>query len=153
MASEISREDLLIVLECLGVSLPKHTKIPDDTLNKRLLLALDGSQRFSDLIPITPLIPSDYPKWSSPKPLVQSVSRGNMREAYDNMMSGAHKASRKTSTEKKDTFMEVRQVLLGIAVHWDQGRRNFVLLDVAAEWAIVIRVSCVHIQTMYVLLS
>jgi hypothetical protein len=144
MTSEIGREDLLVVLGCLGVSLPENTKIPDDTLNKRLLQALDGSQRFSDLIQSTPFLPSDYPKWSSPKPLVQSVSRGNMREAYDNMMLGTNKGHRKTSIEKKDTFTEVRQVLLGLAVHWEHGQRSFVLHDhdVEAGWAIVIRVSC-----------
>jgi hypothetical protein len=66
---------------------------------------LDGSQRFPDLIKSTPFIPSDYPNWSSPKPLVQSVSRGNMNEAFVNMMSGINGKpegrDRKTSTDKK----------------------------------------------------
>lgn len=141
MSSDIPREDVLVLLSTMGVELPENTKISNDRLNKLLLQALDAAQRFTDLFKTTPLNPSGHRKWNSPKPLLEAVSRGNLTEAYENAMSGTNTPHRPTSTAKQDTFKEVRQILLGLSAHYDQGRKDFVLLDTLAEWGIVIRVS------------
>ncbi|KAF9461154.1 hypothetical protein BDZ94DRAFT_1264418 [Collybia nuda] len=138
MGSDILREDMLVLLSTMGVELPENTKIPDDGLNKLLLQALDASQRFTDLLKTAPFNPSEYHRWKSPKPLLEAVSRGNLTEAFENAMSG--NKARGTSTAKEDTFREVRQILLALSMHYDQGTRDFVLLDTTEEWGIVIRI-------------
>ncbi|KAF8075304.1 hypothetical protein FPV67DRAFT_1605748 [Lyophyllum atratum] len=139
-SSSIARPDILALLSCLGVKLPKNTKVPDDALNKRLQQALDSTQRYTDVLaPIAPVNPSDLPTWvSSSKPLLEAVSRGNITEAYENMMRGG--GARPTSTAREDTFMEVRQVLLSFAHHWDQGHKVFALIDKQGEWCIIVRI-------------
>jgi hypothetical protein len=145
LSSDIPREDVLVLLATMGVELLANTKIPDDGLNKMLLQALDAAQRFTDLVKTTPLNPSNHPNWKSKIPLLEAVSRGNLTEAYQNAMSGTNTPDRPTSTAKQDTFKEVRQILLGLSAHYDQGRRDFVLLDAVGEWCIIIRVSFGHL--------
>ncbi|GLB41474.1 hypothetical protein LshimejAT787_1000740 [Lyophyllum shimeji] len=125
----------------MGIKLPKTTKIPDDDLSKRLNQALDGAQRFNDLLgPISPLNPSTLDQWASSKPLLEAVSRGSLNEAYRNMMDGYHRKARPTSSAKEDTFTEVRQVLMGFANHYDQGHKLFALKDKQEEWCIIARI-------------
>ncbi|KAG6909519.1 hypothetical protein DXG01_017076 [Tephrocybe rancida] len=143
---EIQRPEVLILLDCMGVNLAKNTKIPDDALNKRFGQTLDGAQRFADLLaPITPVNPSSLSKWKSTDVLLKAVSRLNMAEAYQNMISGRNRVAAPTSTSQEDTFTEVRQVLMGIANHYQQGHKTFVMNDNEGLWCIIARVVDVHI--------
>ncbi|KAF5379369.1 hypothetical protein D9615_006586 [Tricholomella constricta] len=135
----INRQDTLILLDCMGVKLPKNTKIPDEDLDKRLHQTLDSAQRFPDIVaPISPVNPSNLAKWTSSKPLLDAVSRGNFAEAYENVIKGYNVAARPTSMAKEDTFREVRQIFLAFATHWDQGHKTFALKDKAEEWCIIV---------------
>ncbi|RDB27781.1 hypothetical protein Hypma_003242 [Hypsizygus marmoreus] len=140
-ASDIDREDALTILASMGVKLPKGTKIPAVDLDKRLVQALDGAQQFSDVVAglKVPLNPSKWPKWDSSKPLLEAVSRGNPAEAFANAMNKAHRRP-EPSTAKEDTFVEVRQILLGFSAHCDQGHKTFVLRDSREEWVVVVRI-------------
>jgi len=140
-ADSVNRDDLLVLLECMGIKLPRGTKIPDNDLNKRLQQAIDGAQRFTDLFGSEiSLNPSGLQKWASfgSKSLVEAMSRTNVEEALENRRQGR---LRPTSTAVEDTFREVRQVILGFSVNWEEGRQHFVLMDTNQEWGVIIRVS------------
>ncbi|KAF8066677.1 hypothetical protein FPV67DRAFT_1449840 [Lyophyllum atratum] len=148
---DIDRGDVLLLLDCMGIKLPKNTKISDDDLNKRLHQALDGAQRFHDLLaPVSPVNPATLPTWTSSTPLLEAVSRGNLKEAYQNMMDGFHRKPRPTSSAKEDTFTEVRQIVLGFANGYDRGHKVFALNDKQGEWCIVVRAMASLLQIVQV---
>lgn len=140
-AIELSRHEVLVLLDCMGVKLQKKTKISDDDLLKRLTQTLDAAQRYNEfLAPIAPVNPSTLLKWKSSKPLLEAVKRVNIAEAYDNIINGRNLVASPTSTSEQDTFMEVRQVLMGLANHWEQKLSSFVLMDKMSNWCVVVRV-------------
>ncbi|KIJ99504.1 hypothetical protein K443DRAFT_133048 [Laccaria amethystina LaAM-08-1] len=106
---DLTRSDILALLGCLKVSLPKAIKLSEEDLHKRLSQALDPSQS-SDKV-IAPIKPLDYGTW----PTIP------------------------TSTKEEDTFTELRQILLNLGHRYDAGGRVFVLQDTQQESAIIVR--------------
>jgi len=134
---EISREDLLILLASMGVTIPKTTKIPDEELNKRLRLALDASQQFTNIITTTPVDATPYPLWPSDKALYKATQRGNVYETLNQVMSQRRKGS---LSPKEDTFKELRQSILGFARLRDMGKSEICFVDDDGQWGIFVRV-------------
>ncbi|KAG5353577.1 hypothetical protein C0989_005094 [Termitomyces sp. Mn162] len=125
----------------MGVKLQKNTKIPDNDLLKRLNQTVDAAQRYNELLaPINLINPSTLSKWKCSESLLEAVKRVNMAEAYSNMISGRNRVAPPTSTSEEDTFMEVRQVLMGLASHWEQKHDSFALMDEASNWCVVARI-------------
>ncbi|KAG6891133.1 hypothetical protein C0992_010428 [Termitomyces sp. T32_za158] len=144
-AIELSRPEFLVLLDCMGVKLQKNTKVSDDDLVKRLTQTMDAAQRYNELLaPIAPVDPSTLSKWNSSKSLLEAIKRVNIAEALDNRMSGRNLVAPPTSTSEEDTFMEVRQVLMGLANHWEQKQNSFVLMDNGSNWCIIARIIEVH---------
>ncbi|KAH0583200.1 hypothetical protein H2248_011083 [Termitomyces sp. 'cryptogamus'] len=56
------------------------------------------------------------------------------------MVSGRNRVAPPTSTSEEDTFMEVRQVLMGLASHWEQKHDSFALMDEASNWCVILEV-------------
>ncbi|KAG6872839.1 hypothetical protein C0995_006009 [Termitomyces sp. Mi166 len=140
-ATELQRPEVLVLLDCMGVKLQKNTKISDDDLVKRLTQTVDAAQRYNELLaPLNSVNPSTLPEWKSSESLLESVKRINMAEAYSNMMSGRNRVTSPTSTSAEDTFMEVRQVLMGLASHWEQKHDTFVLMDEVSSWCVIARI-------------
>jgi hypothetical protein len=84
---DLTRSDILALLGCLKVSLPKAIKLSEEDLHKRLSQALDPSQS-SDKV-IAPIKPLDYGTWpSSSQPLSEALRRGNLMEATQNSLIG-----------------------------------------------------------------
>ena len=63
-STDISREDLLLLLASIGIVFSKDAKLPIGELNKRLANALDASQQNDEFIDTTPLDPFEFPNWS-----------------------------------------------------------------------------------------
>ncbi|KAF8159209.1 hypothetical protein B0H34DRAFT_655410 [Crassisporium funariophilum] len=131
------REDLLILLGSMGISLPKNTKIPDEDLVKRLANALDAAQHIVSLTNAAVVDPSTYPSWSSEKTLLECTRRGNALEAYRNAVYGQ---DQRTSSAKEDTFIELRQVIMSLANGYDNGHPEFFLLGDSRDWGVFIRI-------------
>ncbi|KAF8810460.1 hypothetical protein BYT27DRAFT_7336692 [Phlegmacium glaucopus] len=140
-SKEISREDLLILLASMGVAIPKTTKMPDEELNKRLTLAFDASQQFTNIIATTPVDVTSYPLWPSDKALYQATQRGNVSEALNQVMSQRRKGS---LSPKEDTFKELRQSVLGFARLRDMGKREICFVDDDGRWGVFVQVLDVY---------
>ena len=136
-SQEISRDDLLVLLASMGVSIPKTTKIPNDELNKRLALAFDASQQFTNIITTTPLDLTLYPLWQSDKALYEATQRGNISEMLTQVMSQRRRGS---LSPKEDTFKELRQSVLGFARLRDMGKHEICFVDDDGQWGIFVRV-------------
>jgi len=135
---EISREDLLALLGSMGVSLPLHTKIPEEDLQKRLSNALDAAQQLNATFDSTPVIPSGYPAWPSKTNLLDATKRGNYQEALQNSL---HLGPMGLSTEKQHTFREMRQIVMAFGNYWQQDKKELCLMDKSMGWAVYVRVS------------
>jgi hypothetical protein len=149
-----TRQELLVQLAAIGVALPKGTKMPNDSLEKRLGQALDASQAFTDVITSLPFDPTSLDTWSSStqsKTLLEAVQRGNLIEAMRNAASFKLRMASSPGTppveQGEDTFMEVRQCMLQFAKHWEDGTSIFVLQDKAQESGMILRVCYIIIIT------
>ncbi|KAG5638598.1 hypothetical protein H0H81_011684 [Sphagnurus paluster] len=123
----------------MGVRLPKNTKISDADLHKRLRQTLDSAQRFSGLLAsVIPLNLSELPKWTSSVSLVNAIAPLNLAEAQQATLSGSNVIGPPAS---KDTFWEIRQILVHFANSWGIGHKVFILKDkdASAKWCIVLR--------------
>ncbi|KAG6899185.1 hypothetical protein C0993_012554 [Termitomyces sp. T159_Od127] len=140
-AVELFRTEILVLLDCMGLKLQKNTKLSEDDLLKRLAQTMDAAQRYNELLaPIAPVNPSTLSKWKPSKSLLDAIKRTNIAEAYGNMITGRNLVAPPTSTYEEDTFMEVRQVLMGLATHWEQKQYSFVLMDKVSNWGVIARI-------------
>ncbi|KAI8996668.1 hypothetical protein BD414DRAFT_434731 [Trametes punicea] len=122
----LTRTEILRILQSMGIELPQNTKIPDDTLEKRLRAALDAAQeksRFpSQLKPLElapwPLAKADELN-SRARPLLDAVKRGNWQEALANYMRGRGACA--APELYVDPFMDLRQTVMSLANVLDQG--------------------------------
>ncbi|KAF8159212.1 hypothetical protein B0H34DRAFT_702485 [Crassisporium funariophilum] len=138
---DITRDDLLILLASMGVSLPKTTKIPDADLHKRVLSALDTSQQLSDLIEKLPVDPTNYPLWSSKKTLFEASQRQNMTEAICREM--AHEKLGPLAP-KEEVFKEMRKSIMGFAYMRDMDLYEMCFADDSEQWGILVRIFDVY---------
>ena len=56
----LTREETLKILSCMGIDLPKTTKLPDDVLEKRLRDALNFAQNRKNLPLLESLNPFEW---------------------------------------------------------------------------------------------
>ncbi|KAH9479129.1 hypothetical protein JR316_0007708 [Psilocybe cubensis] len=153
MSTRFSREDTLILLESLGISLPPTTKISLDDLNKRLKDALDAAQRLHAVIETLPLNPADHPIWPADKDLEEATRKFNFKEAIQMRLANA---APKVSSNKKDTFWEMRKVVTSFAQESPTGR-EFCMSDTLGElvnWGVYVNVTqirCIKDTPVYIL--
>ena len=152
----LTREETLYALRSIGIDLPLSTKLPDDSLNKRLRDALDAAQYKSDLpssldlnaLKKWPLaVPDAFPQHGNPKGgkakgssngrlLLEAVKRGNMMEAVQNVG---------VPDLYVDPFTDLRQTIMGMANFLDNGATTCLIQDrQQQECAINVRVSTFH---------
>ena len=137
LPSEISRDDILILLASMGVVLPKDTKMPLEELNKRLQQALDTAQAYADLITKPPVDPLALPLWPDGKSLYEATLRGNITEHATGQMARPKKGGQ---SAKEDTFKEMRQSVLTMACAHDEGVREIFFRDADRKWTLYVRV-------------
>ncbi|KDR80994.1 hypothetical protein GALMADRAFT_61129 [Galerina marginata CBS 339.88] len=145
MSSKICREDLLVLLASIGVSLPTNTKISEEDLNKRLTQALDAAQQFRTVIESTPFNPSTFPTWPLEKNLPEATVRLGIMDGVKMKLSHGPKVS----ADKKDTFKEIRTAVMSFAHGIQAGQREFWLTDQLGKfegWGIYARVRVVLLR-------
>lgn len=144
MANLISREDILVTLLSIGVVLPPGTKISNEVLSKKLTTALDAAQDLPELLPGeksgSELDVRNYPLWPAGEDVGQATGKApirtlNIRDQFRFMME-----SGELSTEKEDTFKELRQAIMGIGNGVKDGHKHFCLLDEKRNWGVYVRV-------------
>ncbi|KAG7091274.1 hypothetical protein E1B28_010323 [Marasmius oreades] len=140
IAIEATREEKLGFLSSMGVELSPNTRLPEEAVDKRLRGAIDGAQYFYSVIDEVPVNPASFPMWSKTdpenKPLVLAVRRGNFAEVT---------AMLKARGENpfplyQNAFMDVRQTLMTLGKHFDDGHPEAVLQDKGHDYAICMRV-------------
>ncbi|RDX40255.1 hypothetical protein OH76DRAFT_1413096 [Lentinus brumalis] len=139
----LSRSETISVLKSMGLELPADTKLSDETLDKRLRDALNAAQQKDGLpasLDLRSLSPWPTSKFAhskdKKKPLLDAVQRGNIGEA-------AHNYARKSRVPELyvDSFMDLRQTIMGFAHFIDQGVMRCVIQDQEKEnYAINVRV-------------
>lgn len=138
---KLTREGLLAVLDSIGVSLPPTTKIQEEDLNKRFSQALDAAQQYRNVIGESMFDPSSSKTWPSGKNLLEATKRGNLMEAFKNATSVG--GSKGVSSDKKDTFTEMRQIVMGFADSFHKGHQHFCMIDklkTLENWGVYVRV-------------
>ncbi|KAI0370797.1 hypothetical protein BV20DRAFT_994690 [Pilatotrama ljubarskyi] len=137
----LTRSEILKTLNSMGVEIPANTKLPDETLEKRLRSALDAAQeknRFSDQLDLRslrkwPLLKGGEPQaWDEGRSLLDAVKRGNMQEARQNHLASLLGADRHNELYV-DPFMDLRQTVMSIANVLDQGLSWCIIQDPAHE--------------------
>lgn len=145
IAHRISRDDLLTVLASIGVILPTRTKVPSTELVKKLMSALDGAQDLADLLPTAKLASGldvrEYPLWPPEEDLEKAATREPMRTlALTEQIRRLQYRHGVTSTEKEDTFKELRQIIIGFGHNVKRGHKYYCLMDEERAWGVFIRV-------------
>ncbi|KAF8885085.1 hypothetical protein CPB84DRAFT_1788684 [Gymnopilus junonius] len=141
LSSDISRDDLLILLASMGVVLPESSKLPVEGLNKRLGQTLDTSQDYSNQIDTPVVDPWTFPLWPEGKSLYEATQRGNITEAFTGVMSQPKQGG---LSSKEDTFKEMRQSVLTMAYAHDEGIREIYYRDKDMRWALYVRILDVY---------
>ncbi len=142
--TKFSREELLGVLSSFGISIPPTSKLPDDSLQKRLRQAINASQALSLINPKPPLDLNKYSKWPrNCKGLFTAIRRGNLEEVAMTQM--AMREGQDPAPLYVNAFMDVRQTLMSLANNAENGLKHAVMQDLDKEkCAINLRVSCPH---------
>ncbi|KAI0354489.1 hypothetical protein OH77DRAFT_505313 [Trametes cingulata] len=153
----LTRAEVLKTLACMGVELPANTRLPDDTLEKRLRAALDAAQekgRFPDpldlqSLPAWPLLTplgGAPPPGGEGRPLLDAVKRGNMQEARETHLARLAGASPHRELYV-DPFMDLRQTVMSMANVLDQGIDWCIVQDPAQE-AHAINIRFLHVYEL-----
>lgn len=137
MSFKFAREDVFILLSSMGISLPTTTKISDEDLNKRLIQALDAAQCLRTVIDTTPFIPTDHPLW--PTDGIQNLVGATNKMSFKEMIASRFRlvaapgpSTTVPSCDKRDTFQEMRNAVMGIAQGLNDGH-DFCLTEQTGE--------------------
>ncbi|KAL4244335.1 MYND-type zinc finger protein samB [Abortiporus biennis] len=139
----LDRHEYLSILSSMGVEIPPHSRLPDESLEKRLRQALNASQTVAKLAPDDLIDVAKLRDWPKSEKVLDAINRTNMYEAMANYT--ARLQGRDPSELYVNPFTDLRQTLLSIANCWDQGQRTIVVQDRNKDsWAINIRVHSVR---------
>lgn len=108
----LTRRETLDILSCMGVELPRTTRLPDDVLDKRLRDALNHAQHRSGLPPSS-LDPARLPRWPAGEPLLKVLRRVDLGEAL--AIEDAERAGKAYERELfQDVFWDLGQTMVAI---------------------------------------
>ena len=127
--TKLSREELLSVLSNFGITIPPASKLPKESLQKRLRQAINASQTMSLLNPNPPLDLEQYSKWPQGyKGVFDAIRRGNLEEAA--MTQLAMRQGQDPARLYVNAFMDVRQTLMSLANNCEtSGYKHAVVQD------------------------
>lgn len=126
--TKLSREELLSVLSNFGISIPPASKLPKESLQKRLRQAINASQAISLVNPKPPLDLQQYSKWPQGyKGVFDAIRRGNLEEAA--MTQLAMRQGQDPARLYVNAFMDVRQTLMSLANNCETGYKHAVMQD------------------------
>ena len=130
---DASRDEILVVLACMGVELTPTTKLPLVALQRRLTKALDCTQ---SVIKSKEVDPSAFPLWSS-------TSRDSLEKASQVIsMQEAFQGSGLLAQQPlyENAFLDLRQTVVGFGHHWDEGYRHIIVEDMDGSYGVTLRV-------------
>ncbi|KAF9262697.1 hypothetical protein L218DRAFT_929193 [Marasmius fiardii PR-910] len=132
-----TREEKLSFLASMGVELSPATRLPEEAVDKKLRGVIDAAQYFSSVIDQIPVHPASFPMWhSNEDSLLKAVRRGNVAEAQ-----AAFKAHGENPFPLyQNAFMDVRQTLMALGKHLDDGYSEVILQDKGEDYAICMRI-------------
>ncbi|KAI5835664.1 hypothetical protein K523DRAFT_260382 [Schizophyllum commune Tattone D] len=137
------REQILALLQSMGVNLPSDTKLPKDALEKRLTAALSMCQSLPSFSDKFPLDPSTYPAWKD-KSALDGFRMGTLMEAYQAFRAESEGRTRNVLPSYEHAFADLRQKIMYLANMYDEGQPTCVLQDEEGQEAICVRVLGVH---------
>ncbi|KAJ3542900.1 hypothetical protein NM688_g5923 [Phlebia brevispora] len=126
------REELISALNYMRVAIPPETKLPDDALHKRLKHALNGSQNAANTIAKPDLDISGLPMWPSGRSVYEAGRRGDLSEGIQ-IASAKDRAGGDPFPLYSNPFMDLRQTVMGISKHWDEGLKSAIVQDLNRE--------------------
>ncbi len=125
--TKLSRAELFGVLSSFGISIPPTSKLPDDSLQKRLRQAINASQAMLLINSKPPLDLNQYPKWPrNCEGLLASIARWNLEE---NSMIRAMRESQDPSSLFDHPSMDVRRISMHLANNAENVLKHAVLQD------------------------
>ncbi|TFK85917.1 hypothetical protein K466DRAFT_525107 [Polyporus arcularius HHB13444] len=138
----LTRRETLDILSCMGVELPRTTRLPDDVLDKRLRDALNHAQHRSSLPPSS-LDPARLPRWPAGESLLKVLRRVDLGEAL--AIEDAERAGKAYERELfQDVFWDLGQTMMAIGQALDNGRTWCVVQDPKGETGVILlRFLCV----------
>ncbi|KAL1758281.1 hypothetical protein FB107DRAFT_207452 [Schizophyllum commune] len=114
------RGRIIGLLRSMGVTFPEQTKLPTNTLEKRLDVALNCAQFASNYSAKFPLNFGKYPTWKG-KSIFDGVRRGNGVEALEADRTRSEGRGREPPALYVNAFTDLRQTVLNLAKHCDDG--------------------------------
>ncbi|TRM62733.1 hypothetical protein BD626DRAFT_53655 [Schizophyllum amplum] len=140
------REQIIGLLQSMGVEFPPGNKLADDALERRLTSALNFAQDLPSFSRILPFKPSEHPSWKEKhsKPVFEATRRGNLTEAFQNALSVREGRGRMSLSLYENAFIDARQTVMHLAKNYDNGHKVCVLQDKEQQEAICIRILDVH---------
>jgi hypothetical protein len=125
---DATRTELLDLLLCMDLNIPRKTELSETELEKRLSKALDAAQYLPRVVPSIPLDPSAYAAWNRSNQAAEAIQRHSFGE-----VSIVHD-SRPRGVENpfplyQNLFMDLRQSLMLMTKKWDEGRDTFIFRD------------------------
>lgn len=126
------RDELLRVLDDIGVSVPPGSKLSTEALDKRLKQAINVVQSANAYISKDgPLDVLTLGPWPRDRPLLQAVRRGNLHEVK--MVQEAMRRGENPAPLYQNAFMDLRQTLMSLGNVWDTGVKNALVQDRECE--------------------
>lgn len=122
---EMTRQECLLVLKALQVDPPSNTKLSLDNLQKRLLRAIACTQGELKLPDSDVVDPLKLETWAE----ASKVTGSSLAEASKtlNIMEAAQNKARREQGKDvptfEDPFIDLRQTVMALGLHWENGIR------------------------------
>lgn len=131
----IFRAELIQLLAGIGVDLPPHTRLPQDELEKRARKALDYVQQSSRVLTDNTLQITSLERWpsDSTKPLEDCFHRTNWEEVAAGFQYKPLTGSSSYEMGTGTALMDLKLLLVEIALWWKDGNRPFLVQDKGKE--------------------
>lgn len=132
---DVTRSDLLYLLQSMDIQIPPKTKLVDVELEKKLCKTLDAAQNLSHVVPLVPFNPSTHPAWNISIKTMDAVKRHNFGEAsiaQEKRMRGVE-----PFPLYQNPFTDLRQSMMHITKSWDEGRDTTIFKDKGGVYLIL----------------
>ena len=136
----LSRADLLAVLNDFGVGIPKDSKLSDVALQKRLTQALDAIQATPGVLPKLPVNVNKLERWPEQDKVFNFIRRVNIDET-EVLWKAKMMGVADPIPVFQNAFRDMRETIWSIAENYDKGWKAHLVQDRQCQKsAVVMRV-------------
>ncbi|KZS94837.1 hypothetical protein SISNIDRAFT_452974 [Sistotremastrum niveocremeum HHB9708] len=136
MALSARREDMLHVLESLGMELPSSTKMSEERLKSKISKALDYAQLFSKRLPSSTLEVASLDTWKGQ--LGRAFHPGNAMEGM--RMFQVFQSTGEAPSQEKNILLNLRETLSAMGQIQDAGEAVLMIKDADEQSVILVRI-------------